>query len=696
MEPQTATWLIGRRDVAILPWVCAALVALGLIASILLRGSSSPGSELTLIAAGALCVLGAGSVLTHLTPLGAYLAAQLWPYVAGSIAIGVAIAGGLVADPEIGEVLIAANVVVASYMGLVLPPRHARQGLVVLLTATAAADAVAGTALADAALHFGIPLVGWVIGYLTARAHHRIAMRAHLLSSYDRLTRTLNRRGFAARLTWLLAEHRHHATPISLLVLDLDGFKAVNDSDGHAAGDAILTWVGAQLAELTPADAECGRMGGDEFTIALPNTDRAAASVFARELRSRLGARIGCSIGVATSADPLVTDDDLFRVADAALYACKRDRSLGVQALIAGVARPSTRPTTRVRGSGPLAYAAVRQLQRPPSSRSDDLVSGWLAGRGMLVIGLAGALVVADELRSPGTGVANLLLQYGGVPWVLLVAGLGLAVWNDGHLNERRLATVYYGSGLAIAIGVGVAMLAGGGLSAAIGAALFLKLQFDASVFPLRRAMVTVAMLLPAWAAAAVLGPTSALWAAPFQLTLFGAALALGGLGQRAFSEVSGTLLDLARTDALTGALSRHGFEERAEQLLAKGAANGAPVALLAIDLDQFKAINDTRGHAAGDEVLRQVVLIAKEQLGADAAIGRIGGDEFAVMLSSTSEFEARRAALELQTALDPVIGASIGHAIAPPEHPSLVALQRVADRRSYEAKRGGHQRIVA
>ncbi len=92
-------------------------------------------------------------------------------------------------------------------------------------------------------------------------------------------------------------------------------------------------------------------------------------------------------------------------------------------------------------------------------------------------------------------------------------------------------------------------------------------------------------------------------------------------------------LEQLAHVDELTGVLNRRGFMRELRRAASYSARYGAPVALAIIDLDDFKRTNDTHGHAAGDEVLRAVGRMLTERVRASDIVGRIGGDEFAVIL---------------------------------------------------------------
>ena len=119
---------------------------------------------------------------------------------------------------------------------------------------------------------------------------------------------------------------------LTVFCLDLDGFKAVNDRLGHAAGDAVLVAVADRLrASVRDADFVC-RIGGDEFVILLPNITDGEAAAVARRIISRVSepfefaptARVGASIGLASAPRDGITADELLSAADRAMYEAKR------------------------------------------------------------------------------------------------------------------------------------------------------------------------------------------------------------------------------------------------------------------------------------------------------------------------------------------------------------------------------------
>ena len=151
------------------------------------------------------------------------------------------------------------------------------------------------------------------------------------LAEHDPLTRLLNRRAFSERLRLEATRAERYGRPFTLVVLDVDGFKSVNDRHGHLAGDAALQQVGTVVgAGLRVADTAY-RIGGDEFALLLPETStdeaRAVIERIAADLRrsgAEHGAALSASYGAVVCEDAGVNPDRLLREADGAMYAAKR------------------------------------------------------------------------------------------------------------------------------------------------------------------------------------------------------------------------------------------------------------------------------------------------------------------------------------------------------------------------------------
>jgi diguanylate cyclase (GGDEF)-like protein len=162
----------------------------------------------------------------------------------------------------------------------------------------------------------------------------------------------------------------------------------------------------------------------------------------------------------------------------------------------------------------------------------------------------------------------------------------------------------------------------------------------------------------------------------------------------------------MAAIDPLTGLVTRRVLDEAAQSALS-GAGQDDGTALVLIDLDRFKSINDTYGHPVGDAVLVHVSQVLARQTRADTVVCRMGGDEIAVLLPGCSNLTAMRRAQDLLDAVHAhpfqlddgtliAISVSIGVAQVPVHAEALNTLYTVADRALYEAKRSGRGRISA
>lgn len=162
-------------------------------------------------------------------------------------------------------------------------------------------------------------------------ANQRLAMMA----TTDELTGLLNRREAIVRLDQAWDAQSRYATPFSLVVMDIDHFKCINDTHGHAAGDLVLKTVSAALRKTVRTSDILCRIGGEEFLVICTNVGREGAFVCAEHLRKCVeelevkfkGAqiRVTVSAGVAERDEAQNSPDDLLITADEALYASKKN-----------------------------------------------------------------------------------------------------------------------------------------------------------------------------------------------------------------------------------------------------------------------------------------------------------------------------------------------------------------------------------
>ena len=186
---------------------------------------------------------------------------------------------------------------------------------------------------ASQVVHASVPLIEKAYDFEEA-LRRQDEMRQ--LAETDPLTGLFNRRAFRERLTRELDRAERYSGVVSCLMLDIDHFKILNDTYGHALGDRVLT----QLAELLKREQRAmdvlARLGGEEFVVLLPETGMRGARIFAERILRRVSnaafgdarqpATLTVSVGIGTCPDERVTDgESLLRLADANLLRAKAD-----------------------------------------------------------------------------------------------------------------------------------------------------------------------------------------------------------------------------------------------------------------------------------------------------------------------------------------------------------------------------------
>jgi len=181
------------------------------------------------------------------------------------------------------------------------------------------------------------------------------------LSETDALTSLRNRRAFDERLAVAFEQARRYGRPLSLAVVDVDHFKTINDTHGHAMGDAVLADVAKIIAAGTRQSDFAARIGGEEFAVLLPETPASEAIQFGEKLRSAIatatiaGQQVTVSIGIASVPYSDVRGTAEFcRIADEALYRAKRN----------GRNRVDTERRRQVRHADPQGSATRHMPQR--------------------------------------------------------------------------------------------------------------------------------------------------------------------------------------------------------------------------------------------------------------------------------------------------------------------------------------------
>ncbi|MEP6638444.1 MAG: diguanylate cyclase, partial [Chloroflexota bacterium] len=445
------------------------------------------------------------------------------------------------------------------------------------------------------------------IALQNAETHGAVRVRADL----DALTGLRNHGSFQRELGETVATGGG-GHPFAVLMLDLDGFKAFNDACGHPAGDAFLVGVAGAMGRATREGDRLYRYGGDEFVTILAGADRAVAHEVAERIRRGVaevsnasgGPSVAVSVGVACFPEDGRTKDALVEMADRALYLAKPEgRS------VAGRESPAD-PYLRA-----LDETALALLDRHDSAVLLETIlsrATALFGTPHGYIYLAepdGMLEVSHGRGLFGDLVGHQMSVDEGLAGSVFRTGAPLAVADYDTYSERSpsLPPAIYGSviGVPLASGgttVGVIGLASGTLDRAFGPRE-------------TNALVRFAQL---------------------------ASIALD----------NSRLFDAAQRGALhdrtTGLPNRELLTDRIGHALASAHSEGAdPIAVILLDLDRFKVINESVGHAVGDRLLVAVGQRLIATLRPSDTVARFGGDEFGIILDPVLDENDARAIAE-------------------------------------------------
>jgi diguanylate cyclase (GGDEF)-like protein/putative nucleotidyltransferase with HDIG domain len=226
-----------------------------------------------------------------------------------------------------------------------------------------------------------------------------------------------------------------------------------------------------------------------------------------------------------------------------------------------------------------------------------------------------------------------------------------------------------------------------GGTGSPIALIFIIPVVFSAMSYPLGSVVAVGSLTVAAYVALAVTdGGASFGYQALFTVVL-GCAGVMSAWQSRNHERQRSMLAEISRADPLTGCLNRRGFEERAAAEISGASRRGRQGAVLLLDFDDFKAVNDHHGHAAGDELLCWSVGMLQSVIRASDALGRLGGDEFAVLFPEIEASEAVEMGARLADALSERASASVGVAAFPIDGVTLGELMRQADLRLYASR---------
>lgn len=185
-------------------------------------------------------------------------------------------------------------------------------------------------------------LIFALVGYLLSELRQTVLVEQNL-SRTDALTGVLNRRAFLSVVEGELSRVKRFQRPVTLLYVDIDNFKSLNDEKGHYAGDQVLEIVAQTILKNIRAVDAVARLGGDEFAVLLPETGEAGAKTLAPRLRWHLLAEMAkynwpvtFSIGALTCHESLHNVEETIRLVDQVMYDVKRSSKDGIAYAVVG------------------------------------------------------------------------------------------------------------------------------------------------------------------------------------------------------------------------------------------------------------------------------------------------------------------------------------------------------------------------
>jgi diguanylate cyclase (GGDEF)-like protein len=286
---------------------------------------------------------------------------------------------------------------------------------------------------------------------------------------------------------------------------------------------------------------------------------------------------------------------------------------------------------------------------------------------------LAGATVALLALVDPGVAPAPLVLIAGGAA---VIGVLSIALRHRFSPWVTHLVVA-----LASAL-IGVAVVAGGG---GVGSVMLMADYMLVAIFMALLGSTRAIVAHTAWVTASLLLAALTLWPVTTAVPIAGAFMTVCGTITVVSAMLARRLRESAVTDPLTGLANRGGFDHALAAAVATVARTGEPLALVLLDLDGFKQVNDERGHAAGDELLRAAARRWTEHLRERDTLARVGGDEFAVVMPGADHAAAGHVAERLASAT-PQISCSFGIA-SWSSGQSPDELRAAADQHLYDAK---------
>jgi diguanylate cyclase (GGDEF)-like protein len=486
----------------------------------------------------------------------------------------------------------------------------------------------------------------------TATADRLFALRT--LSLTDELTGVLNRRGLAAGFGRLMRSARRDAS-VGLLIVDIDHFKWFNDEYGHAAGDEVLRRVCQVLKATAGPGNLVARIGGEELAALVVGRAEPVALAF-REALASVRPTVTASIGIIdVPLDAAVAPGALWQMLDAADRALYEAKNTGRDRICRGELDSSAvveQPVSRAP-----AEAAV-----PAEGIVATLAPSRLPGWALACYGVLGLLSVF--------GRRSVALDRP-LDWVYLVAALAclivgiVVIGTAPRLGQFRLLAGVLGVDIVVALSVLDLTYPAGRLIALLPlllTGLMVAQNASRAVLVGHHVIIVVVCLL---AFETPVTPLTVVAVCMHAAVLIGSAELIFHLRSR-HDEAASELHRWSVTDPLTGLANRRGLELAFARM-----PRTHNITVLALDVDDFKAVNDRHGHSIGDDALIRLAATLRTVTGPETVVGRTGGDEFVVLAPSTHAGQLASTVTTAAGLLPVPLSVSVGSTVVAPYHRS-------------------------